>query len=118
MALACSLKHFDRHFQGKHTAFTALERFLQMPLVAVRMGTPSSGTSAWYVLEHVEGVNLAHLLHLLLSAKSLTKSIDRREILSLAQSDRERELIRYTAFRASGLSATAAKQHLGFQNMM
>ena len=98
--------------------FTALERFLQMPLVAVRMGTPSSGTSAWYVLEHVEGVNLAHLLHLLLSAKSLTKSIDRREIraiLSLAQSDRERELIRYTA---SGLSATAAKQHLGFQNMM
>ena len=92
--------------------FTALERFLQMPLVAVRMGTPSSGTSAWYVLEHVEGVNLAHLLHLLLSAKSLTKSIDRREIraiLSLAQSDRERELIRYTAFRASGLSATAAK---------
>ena len=46
--------------------------------------------------------------------------IDREEIgaiLSLAQSDRERELIKYTAFKASGLTATAAKRHLGFHNM-
>ena len=118
---------FRSAFPGQtYRTHNALERFLQMPLVALRVGTPSSGTSAWYILEHMEGVNLAHLLHFieaLLSARSLTSdapSIDRKEIgaiLSLAQSDRERELIMYTAFKASSLTATAAKRHLGFHNM-
>ena len=105
----------------------ALERFLQMPLLAVRVGDPSTGSSAWYLLEHMEGVNVTQLLHfveaLFKGSKSSTRdapSIDRKHIksiLSLARSDRERELIRYTAFKASGVSATAATQHFGFQNM-
>lgn len=104
----------------------ALERFLQMPLVAIHVGDPSSGSSAWYLLEHMEGVNVTQLLHFneaLLSPErstGVTPSLDRnniRSILSLALSDRERELIRYTAFKASGLSVTAARWHFGFQNM-
>ena len=37
--------------------------------------------------------------------------------MSLAQNDRERECIRYTAIVASGLSATAARKQFGFDNM-
>lgn len=104
----------------------ALERFLQMPLSAIRIGSPSTGKSAWYLLEHVEGVNHVQLVRFaeaLLAARTPTKgtpSIDKKEvraILSLAQSDRERELIRYSVFKSSGISATAARRHFGFQNM-
>ena len=106
MVFTCSRKHFDQLFQVKHTVLT-------MHLNVFK----------WDIRE---GVNLAHLLHFieaLLSARSLTRdapSIDQKEIgaiLSLAQSDRERELIKYTAFKASALTATAAKRHLGFHNM-
>ena len=41
---------------------TALERFLQMSLSSIRIGTPSSGKCAWYLLEHFEGVNHNHLV--------------------------------------------------------
>ena len=37
--------------------------------------------------------------------------------MSLAQSDREREIIWYTAVVSSGLSATAARKHYGFDTM-
>lgn len=40
-----------------------------------------------------------------------------KEILKLACSDREQECIRYTAYQASGLSAKAAKNHYGLENM-
>ena len=38
-------------------------------------------------------------------------------LLSLAESDRERECIRYTIFKASGMSATRARCHHGFEQM-
>lgn len=38
-------------------------------------------------------------------------------VMSLAQSDCERQLIRYSVFKASGMSYTAAKKHYGFQNI-
>ena len=37
--------------------------------------------------------------------------------MTLAQSDRERELVRYTAFKTSGLTASAARRRYGFDNM-
>ena len=39
------------------------------------------------------------------------------QLLILAQSDRERELIKYATFRASGISKTSASKHFGFQNL-
>lgn len=46
--------------------------------------------------------------------------ISRKEIkslLSLAVSDRERELLRYTIYKTSGLTPSGARQHFGFQKM-
>lgn len=44
--------------------------------------------------------------------------VEFKQILSLAQSDHERELIRFTAFKSSGLSATSARKHFGLENML
>ena len=38
-------------------------------------------------------------------------------LLTLAKSDRERELVRYAAFKASGFTASEARLHYGFENM-
>ena len=43
----------------------ALQHFLQMPLASVHLGTPKSGRSAWYLLEHVPGVNYVQLVQIL-----------------------------------------------------
>ena len=42
---------------------------------------------------------------------------DLEGILLLAQSDRERKILKYTAFKSSGLSATAARKYYGFQDL-
>ena len=50
------------------------------------------------------------------SSQTLSKS-KLQNLLTLAQSDRERELVRYTAFKISGLTASAARRQYGFDNM-
>ena len=101
----------------------ALELLLQMPLAGVRIGDPKSGMSSWYLLEFVEGVNYAHVVQFLEATGMSHPSslpIKRHELkalLGLAQSDRERELIRYTAFKSSGLTVTGARKNLGLENM-
>ena len=113
------------------TAFPALtykadiarQKVLQMPLVCIRFGTPKEGTSSWFLFEYMEGVNynkfacfaeaLVHRVH---SQPTIDKT-EVKAILKLAQSDRERELIRYSVFKASGLSSTAARKSFGFEKM-
>lgn len=97
---------------------------MQIPLVALTVGSPESGTSAVYVLEYVPGFNYIQLQSFLSSLQqtqkdsqcSLSKS-HLKDVLKLATDDRERACIRYTAFKASGLSATAARKHFGFDNL-
>lgn len=109
----------------QYKADIARQRMLQMPLTCIRVGTPESGTAAWFVVEYVEGVNyiiFAHFSEALFGAgtRSQTVGIDRGEIkalLGLAQSDREREIIRYSIFKTSGLSSSAARQKFGFEKM-
>lgn len=109
----------------QYKADIARQRMLQMPLACIRVGTPESGTAAWFVVEYVEGVNyisFAHFSEALFGAgtRSQTVGIDRGEIkalLGLAQSDREREIIRYSIFKTSGLSSSAARQTFGFEKM-
>lgn len=36
---------------------------LQMPLVSVRIGTPESGRAAWFLIEHIEGVDYIKFAH-------------------------------------------------------
>ena len=48
-----------------------------------------------------------------------TPSLSKAELkeLLLAQSDKEQELVWFTAFRASGLTRTGAHKYYGFQNL-
>ncbi len=60
------------------------------------------------------------MLNSLCHQKRLNLGIDRslaRDILSFANSDRERECIRYVIFKSSGLTATQARRIYGFENM-
>ena len=106
----------------KYTAEVACRKFHQMPLVNIIVGDPSSGTSCSYLLEHQPGTdyNAIHQILSVQKASSKHSSITKeslREILSLAQSDRERELIRYTAFVSGQYSQTSARNHLGLDDM-
>ena len=75
-----------------------------MPVACICVGTPGSRKEAWYLIQYVESVdyvNFAHFAEVLFSAHKLSQStgINKSEInalLGLAQSDRERELIRYS----------------------
>ena len=73
----------------------ALQLFLQMPLAGVHIGRPESGTSAWYLLEYIEGVTYVQVVQFLeatMSHQRSVQSIQKRELktlLGLAQSGRE-----------------------------
>ena len=106
-----------------HTPY-AKRRLLQMPVVAIRIQEPSSGRAEIHIMELISGVDylkLSHFLNACANKKSTpTPSMSKaelKELLHLAQSDKERELVRYTAFRASGLTKTGAQKHFGFQNL-
>ena len=40
-----------------------------------------------------------------------------KDLLSLAQTDKERECVRYAVWKLSGLSVTAARRVYGFENL-
>ena len=117
---------FKSAFPGqKYKTDIAIARLLQMPLAVIRVGAPEGGRAAWFLIEYAEGVdyiNFSHFCQALFRADSPspTSSLDKKAIkglLSLARSDRERELIRYTAFKSSGMTSTAARHRFGFENM-
>ena len=102
----------------------AKQVLLQMPLVTLRLGEPASGLSEIHIMEYFPNVNYSQFIHILSRFHQSSTRTDigmskheLKEILKLACSDRERECIRYTAFKASGLTAKAARKHFGFQNM-
>ena len=102
----------------------AKRKLLQMPLAAVRLGEPSSGRAEVQLMELIPGVNYIKILHFLTGCPrkqgGCTPSMSKQELkhlLSLAQSDKERECIRYAVYKASGISATQARKKFGFENM-
>ena len=107
----------------QYKADIAKRLLLQMPLVVIRAGDAESGVSAVYLLEHVQGVNyikLQQFVDQLFAKKGATVSLSKQmlsALLGLATSDRERQLIHYTAYNASGLSKSAAQTPFGFQDM-
>ena len=107
----------------KYTPDRARSRLLQMPLVAVCVGSPSSGQSFTILMECVKGCDYAKfkllaggLIHSPLKQPLPDKDCV-RALLQFAQSDRERECLRYAVFKTSGLSLTAFRRKYGFQNM-
>ena len=107
-----------------YDAINAKHKLLKMPIAALRVDNTASDSFCVYIFEHSESVNYHQLLQLLnhyhenssSSSVSITKA-DIRDILSLTTSDKERELVRYAVWKASGLSATGAARHFGFQEM-
>lgn len=92
-----------------------------MPLATIRVQEPSSGRAEVHVMELINGVNYIKIGHFLTAcaAKKSTPSpsLSRpalKQLLQLAQSDRERE---YTTYKASGLTVTGARRHYGLENM-
>ena len=107
-----------------YNATNAKRRLLQLPVVALRIGEASSGNAEIYVMEMVQGVDYIKFQKIFstfagnkCSTPAMSK-VELQRLLTLAQSDRERELIRYTAFKTSGLTATGATRHFGMQNML
>ena len=132
VAQAVSSNGFQKLSEAFRAAFlnltykqdTARLRLLQMPLVCICLGDSRKQTQFWYLVEFIEGVDYMKFVHFaaaLQSAKPVANpaisSSEVKSILSLAQSDRERELIRYSVFKASGLSVTAARKVFGFLGM-
>ena len=103
---------------------SAKRKFLKMPLAALRVGLPKSGYAEVFLFERFAGVNYHQFLQLLnrfhsenhATKVALSKDM-LRDLLQLACSDRERECIRYTAWKASGLSASAGRKQFGLDNM-
>ena len=109
-----------------YKADIARQRMLQMPLACIRVGKPESGTAAWFLVEYVEGVNyinFAHFAEALFSTRAHSHAVgigrgEIKSLLGLAQSDRERELIRCSIFKTSGLSSSASRRQFGFEECM
>lgn len=102
----------------------ARRRLLQMPLACIRIDF-ENGVSECYLVEHCPDANYPSLQALIKnimqknkSAKSdpLSKEVV-KSLLGICQSDRERECLRYSVFKASGLSATQIRKRYGFENM-
>ena len=105
-----------------YKADIARQKVLQMPLACIHLGSSEKGVSSWFLIENVEGVNSQKFAcfaeALLCSEHSSIPTVHKAEVkalLGLAQSDREQELIRYSVFRASGVSSTSARKSFGFE---
>ena len=119
----CSLKLlFESSFLGvTYNAGNAKRRLLQM-LLAALLPKINKESPKVYVMELIPRVDYEKLVNIFESATKATSSqaLSKSELqnfLTLAQSDRERELVKYTAFKTSGLTASAARRRYGFDNM-
>lgn len=100
----------------------ARRRFLQMPLTCIRVNY-RAGVSECFLIENYPNTNYTSIQSLIKSVMQKNTSSNSNQIskdvvkslLSLCQSDRER--LRYTVFKASGLSATQIRKRYGFQSM-
>ena len=105
-----------------YTSTKAKHRLLQLPLVAVTIGISSSGKAEVYLLEALKGLDYAKLTEFMESKmcsknRSHFTKEDMKHLLTLAQSNREREVMRHIICQTSQLSATAACKLYGWQNM-
>ena len=99
----------------------AKKTVLVLPLACFRVGDPSSGKSFNLLIERVP-VSMCKRIACLLNSgfcclqkRAMHPGSLARELLSFANSDRERECIRYAIFKSSGLTATQARCFYGFK---
>ena len=107
-----------------YTAEHARRLLLQMPLVAIRIGDPKKGCSFIILMEKFPGTDYSKMANILAglanSSMPHTFSLEKpvvKMLLSIAESDRERECLRYAIYKASGMTATMARRTYGFEDM-
>ncbi len=111
---------------GRYTSEVARRLLLQMPLVSVRIGNASQGNSFSILMEKFAGTDYRKLGAIINSLAinnthlpkgvSLEKSVVKM-LLSIAQSDQERECLRYAIYKASGMTPSQARRTYGFEGM-
>ena len=109
----------------KYRAEQARRMLLQIPLASIRIGEPSSGKSFSVLVEKIHGADFAKIGFFINSLASSFRGTNQKimekscvkMLLSFAQSDRERQCIRYAVVKASGISFTAARRRYGFSSI-
>ena len=105
-----------------YTSAKAKRRLLQLPLAAITISTSINGNAEVYLLEALNSLDYTKLIEFI-ESKMGTKSHspfskeDMKHLLTLAQSHREREVLRHIICKTSQLSATAACKLYGWQKM-
>lgn len=114
---------FELSSPGKsYTSSHARQKLLQMPLAVIGIGSPPKGTFCFLVVEKQPTVNY-HLLQTLLEKTSESHQVERlsknevSKLLFLAESESEKERLRYAITKASLLSSTKAREIYGFHDM-
>lgn len=107
-----------------YTAEHARRLLLQMPLVAIRVGDPKQGFSFSILMEKFSGTDYSKMGAIIngLANTSMRKVVTLEKsvvkmLLSISQSDRERECLRYAVYKASGMTATMVRRTYGFEGM-
>ena len=97
----------------------AKEKLLRMPLVAVQCTSSNAGNAVLLIMEYTSGVDytkVALLLQRAIHQGTQSFTISKQELrmlLSVAQTQRERQLISYGIVKSLGLSSKSAKHHFG-----
>ena len=107
-----------------YTAQKGRRLLLKMPFASIRIGDPHCGKSSIIIMEKFSGMDYAKI-GLVLNNVSITKKQESGELskacvkmlLTFAQSDRERESLRYAIFKSSGLSQKEVRRKYGFESM-
>ena len=102
----------------------ARRRLLQMPLACIRVEY-RAGVSDCFLIECYPNANYSSIQALIKSVMQKNSSSNSnpiskdvvKSLLSLCQSDRKHECLRFTVFKASGLSATQIRKQCGFESM-
>ena len=125
----CPLSHIYRQvfLFTKYNNRAAKRKLLQIPVAAIRCGSPESGTSRTFLMEILPGCD--HIYQKIIdfylesvqwASETATPAMTKdhlRQLLTLAQSDRERECIKYAVYKSSGLTPSAARRLYGFEEM-
>ena len=115
---------FKSSFQSvTYHSLNAKRRLLQMPLVALRICNAKNGMGELYLMEKIPGVDYEHLAGFSTQTNArvtfkpgMTKH-ELKQLFTLTQMERERELIRYAIFKSSGSTPTEIRRTLGFECM-
>ena len=109
---------------AKYDTEKAKRKLLQLPIASIRIGQAASGTAFTILMEYHQSVQYdklsAMISSLLKRPQATTASIDKstvQSLLGIAQSDHERQCIRYAVYKASGVTPTQARKQFGFDNM-